>query len=54
MSLKSVTVLIKAKKFTQLSYEGVTLSNLLHIFFGYYFANTKNINVTTLSINVII
>ena len=29
-------------------------SNLLHIFFDSYSANTKNINVTTLGINVII
>ena len=33
---------------------GVTLANLLHIFFDSYSANTHNINVTTLKINVII
>ena len=32
---------------------GVTLSNLLHIFFQSYSANTKNINVATLKIKVI-
>ena len=32
----------------------VTLANLLHIFFGSYSANTQNISVTTLKVNVII
>ena len=31
---------------------GVALSDVLHIFFDSYSANTKNINVTTLKINV--
>ena len=34
--------------------EGITLSNLLQIFFDSYSANTQNINATTLKINVII
>ena len=33
---------------------GVILSNLLHIVFDSYSANTKNINVTTLKTNAII
>ena len=33
---------------------GITLSNLFHVFFDSYSANTKNINVTNLKINVII
>ena len=33
---------------------GVTLSNLLHIFFDSYSANTKNINLTTLKVSAII
>ena len=33
---------------------GVTFANLLHIFFDSYSANTQNINVTTLKINIII
>ena len=37
-----------------MSYVGVTLANLFHIFFDSYSANTKNINVTMLKINVII
>ena len=36
------------------SYAGITLAHLLHIFFNAYSANTHNINVTTLKINVII
>ena len=35
-------------------YAGVTLTGLLHIFFDSYSANTPNINVTTLKINLII
>ena len=35
-------------------YAGVTLTDLLHIFFDSYSANTQNINVTTLKINLII
>ena len=33
---------------------GITLPNLLHSFFGFYSANTKNISVNTLKWNVII
>ena len=36
-----------------MSYVGVTLANLLHIFFDSFSANTQNINVTTLKTNVI-
>ena len=36
------------------NFPGVILANLLHIFFDSYSANIKNINVTTLKINVII
>ena len=32
----------------------ITLSNLLYVFFDFYSAKTKIINVTTLKINVII
>ena len=37
-----------------MSYVRVTLANLFHIFFDSYSANTQNINVTMLKINVII
>ena len=36
------------------NFPGVILADLLHIFFDSYSANIKNINVTTLKINVII
>ena len=43
------------KKFiqnTSFLFAGVTLANLLHIFFDSYSTNTQNTNVTTLKINV--
>ena len=41
-------VAASAGKHFSFSYAGVTLSNLLYIFFASYSAITKNINVTTL------
>ena len=35
-----------------LGYAGVTLANLLHIFFDFYSANTRNINVTKLKMQL--